>query len=108
MGDADALLALFTFAAGGAVWRVWIGIRARRFASAHRRTMSCPQRGSDVSCLLIRDDRTGRWTTVASCSALPGGVTCDQRCRDVLNRGIPLRPSLPPPRGAPGAGGDEG
>jgi hypothetical protein len=41
-----------------------------------------------VTCTLVRDLRSGRWTSVQSCSAFanPRDVDCRMECLDALNR----------------------
>lgn len=49
---------------------------------AFRRRFVCPASDKTVEGTMVRDQKTGQWTAVVSCSALPNPdrVTCDQGC----------------------------
>jgi hypothetical protein len=93
-GIAIGVLALFYFAAR----------LSHRFRLA-RRQFECPVRKEHVEAGLIRDEKTGEFTSVQSCShfADPAAVTCEKRCVPYLNatsksehqRSAPL-PQAPP------------
>jgi hypothetical protein len=115
---ADAVLMMVIAATGGAVATL---VRAVALARARRRLqpvdvrMTCPVTGNDVDATLLLDERTGAFRSVASCSRFTPGLDetsegaeappprseramrCEQRCVELLNLGIPLRPSSAPP-----------
>jgi hypothetical protein len=110
-----------TGGAVGALVRVIAVERARRHLQPVDVRMTCPVRGQDVETTLMLDGRTGSFRAVMRCArfspdldkarAIEGEPTaandlshqCDQRCVDLLNIGIPLRPAS----GAPAPPDDE-
>lgn len=83
---------------GAAVGGPIFSLGSRRHLRCVDTRISCPRTGSDVDCTLIRDARTGVYTSVDACSASGAGgrPTCDQDCVRILNHGIPLFPSESP------------
>lgn len=118
---ADAVWLMVIAATGGAVAslvRIASRVRARRRLQPVDVRMACPVTGNDVDCTLLLDERTGAFRAVATCSRFTPGLDepnedgvpapprseramrCEQRCVELLNLGIPLRPSsAPPPAG---------
>ena len=115
---ADAVWMMAMAAAGGFVAvlvRVAAAARARRHLQPVDVRMTCPVSGNDVDCTLLLDERTSCFRAVQTCSRFPPGrpdvaadgedapprseraMRCEQRCVELLNIGIPLRPSSAPP-----------
>jgi len=76
----------------------YLGLRGGGLWRAQKRRFVCPDLGTEVSCEIVRDIRTGQWKEVRSCSAFAAGegIPCDQECRKVMNGGFPL-PHSPSP-----------
>lgn len=57
------------------------------------RTLQCPVLDQPARCVLVRDVRTGRLTTVSQCSLWPpGAAPCAGHCARLLEAGADLTP----------------
>ena len=125
----DAVWLMLVAATGGVVAslvRVVATARARRYVQPVDVRMACPVSGNDVDCTLLLDERSGRFRAVERCARFTPGLDesggegeeggeapprsersrrCEHRCVELLNIGIPLRPSSGPP--APDDGGND-
>jgi hypothetical protein len=68
-------------------------------AHCEEHSVVCISRGEVARCLLWRDDETGEFVDVESCSLEPPGVRprCAKRCLELLPGGLPRSaPAVPP------------
>ncbi len=75
------LAVLLAGAAGTLLIATFSFLLGRRYV-IHRRRFVCPVRDEAVETTMVRDEKTGEWTSVLSCSAFPDPehVTCEQKC----------------------------
>jgi hypothetical protein len=89
-----------------AVALAWVALRGGHLLWQHSCHFACPQSDEVVDCRMVQNARTGQWTLVQACSALPGPaeVTCDLDCARELNRGhrLPSFVSVAKGRQVPG------
>ncbi len=82
-GEAHWLTPLVLLASAALI--LLVGYFAHRLGKRYlalRRRFLCPNSGKTVQGMMVQDQRTGEFTAVLSCSALPNPdhVTCNQNC----------------------------
>lgn len=82
-GEAHWLTPLVLLASAALI--LLVGYLAHRLGKRYlalRRRFLCPTSGKTVEGTMVRDQKTGEFTAVLSCSALPNPdqVTCNQDC----------------------------
>ena len=101
-GTPGGILGVLCGAAVGLLWALVpdppAGVPAGVAAHSEQQDVLCIPKGQVAQSVLVRDDRTGRWLDVVSCSLCPeGAVRCGKRCLRLLNESIeaPREPAVP-------------
>jgi hypothetical protein len=84
----DATVVVLLLAGGLA----WAGLRGGGLRKTKSLSFPCPRSGEAVRCDLVQDIRVGQYREVVRCTAFadPSRIECEQECRQLMNRGLPV------------------